>query len=179
VDGLVTLLPTHYYQTVESIWDRLEKRCGLKGIRVTPYPHFSWQIAQAYDAARLEAAIRRLAAKRVPFNVSAAGLGIFPGEHPVIYLLLARSRAMTELHEMIWRASDGLHTGVSDFYNDRNWAPHISLAYEDLSRKNLPCALDELAFEEYRWEFAVDNIAFIREPEGGVGELKWKIPLGE
>ncbi len=172
--GLVSLLPSPYYERVEAIWDRLERRCGLTGIRVTPYPHFSWQIADDYDFDRLEAAIQLVVAQTKPFAVKTAGLGIFSGENPVVYLPVARNNRMTQLHNEIWLATSGLGTGVSELYNDDNWTPHISLAYGDVDRQTLPEILDELAFESFGWEFEVDNVSFIIEPEGQVGQLKWR-----
>ena len=47
--GIVSLLPQPYYSEVEKLWDRLENNFGLSGIRVTPFPHFSWQIGENYD----------------------------------------------------------------------------------------------------------------------------------
>jgi len=175
--GLVSLLPSPCYERVESIWDRLAQRCGLTGIRVTPYPHFSWQIADEYGFDRLEAAIQRVAAHTKPFAVKTAGLGIFSGENPVVYLPVARNSRLAQLHNEIWRAANGLGTGVSEHYNNDNWTPHISLAYGDVDRQTLPEVLDELAFESFGWEFEVDNISLIVEPEGQVGQLKWRIPF--
>jgi len=175
--GLVSLLPSPYYERVETIWDRLEQRCGLTGIRVTPYPHFSWQIAEGYDFDRLEAAIQRVATRTEPFAVKTAGLGIFSGETPVVYLPVARNSRMAQLHDEIWQVANGIGTGVSEYYNDDNWAPHISLAYGDVDRQTLPEILDELAFESFGWEFEVDNISLIVEPEGQVGQLRWRIPF--
>ncbi len=175
--GLVSLLPSPFYERVEALWDRLERRCGLNGIRVTPYPHFSWQIAEGYDFDRLEAAMQQVAAHTKLFAVKTAGLGIFSGENPVVYLPVARNSWMAQLHGEIRHAVNGLGTGVSEYYNNDNWAPYISLAYGDLDRQTLPEVLDELAFESFGWEFEVDNISLIVEPEGQVGQLKWRIPF--
>ena len=47
--GLVSLLPEPFYAQVESIWRELERDFGLTGIRVTPFPHFSWEGVEDYD----------------------------------------------------------------------------------------------------------------------------------
>ena len=50
-------MPEPYYAKVESLWDELETRFGLNGIRVTPYPHFSWNIAEEYDRPQMDWAV--------------------------------------------------------------------------------------------------------------------------
>ncbi|MDH4035247.1 MAG: 2'-5' RNA ligase family protein, partial [candidate division Zixibacteria bacterium] len=82
------------------------------------------------------------------------------------------------LHKQLWQTVAGACDDLSLLYAPEVWVPHISLAYEDVDRENLRQAMSELAFETYNWRFVVDHIAFIRESEGQVGELKWKIPLG-
>ena len=43
--GIVTLLdPAHCAQT-EARWAELEQALGLRGVYVTPYPHFSYHAA--------------------------------------------------------------------------------------------------------------------------------------
>jgi hypothetical protein len=58
--GLVSLLDSNHFGMVEEFWLRLEKECGLSGVKVTPYPHFSWQIAQDYPEPDTEMAIRAI-----------------------------------------------------------------------------------------------------------------------
>ncbi len=40
--GVVSLLDCHYSQVVEDLWAELERRFGVDGVYVTPYPHFSY-----------------------------------------------------------------------------------------------------------------------------------------
>ena len=58
--GLVSLLDSTHYTLVEEIWQELEIECGLKGIYITPMPHFSWQIAEDYDWDALEIALQEI-----------------------------------------------------------------------------------------------------------------------
>ena len=44
VPGLVYFLDKSHYALVKEIWQELESDCGLKGINITPLPHFSWEI---------------------------------------------------------------------------------------------------------------------------------------
>ncbi len=45
---LVTLLPEPYPTKANALWEGLENESGLSGVRITPYPHFSWNIAEVY-----------------------------------------------------------------------------------------------------------------------------------
>ena len=176
--GLVTLLPPPFYQQVEAIWDRLEQNCGLKGIRVTPYPHFTWNIAEHYDFDRLKEVATTIALSSKPFAVRTAGLGLFTGANPVVHIPLVRTIELSLFHEQCWRAVQDISTELGMIYAKVSWAPHISLALGDVDDTSLPQVMDELAAETYSWEFAVDNIALIRDSGRPIGELEWKIPLG-
>ena len=48
----------------------------------------------------------------------------------------------------------------------------ISLALGDVSQENIGEAVRKLAFRRLYWSFTVDNISFIYEPAGRVGELR-------
>jgi 2'-5' RNA ligase len=63
---------------------------------------------------------------------------------------------------------------VSAYYAPASWTPHISLAYSDVTSENLPRVMDRLAFQTYNWEIRVDNITFIYEPDGQVGEIRYR-----
>jgi len=84
--GIVSLLPSPFYEKVEEIWKGLEKEAGITGVKVTPYPHFSWQIANNYNFVELEKVMKDIAYKSKPFMVYTAGLGIFTGKKPIIFI---------------------------------------------------------------------------------------------
>jgi len=175
--GLVSLLPGPQYQMVQAIWERLADEQGLLGIRVTPYPHFSWQISSHYDFERLEAAINRIARATSPLRVRTAGLGIFSGPKPVIFVSVVKDLPLMNLHASIWRSVLPVAQGLSPYYAPEAWMPHISLAYEDIDPDNIAPVIQSLAFQTFAWDMTIDNIALIYEPEGQIGALKFKIQL--
>jgi hypothetical protein len=59
--GIVTLLDEINTINVQSLWQKLETECGLSGIKVTPIPHFSWQVAEDYELQSLEPFLRKIA----------------------------------------------------------------------------------------------------------------------
>lgn len=176
--GLVSLLPEPYYHQVEDIWTELESEHGLRGIRVTPYPHFSWQIAAQYPFDALQSAMQAIAADTSPLQVRTTGLGIFTGEQPVLYIQVVRSPEITALHQNIWQAMQHVAHDLSPYYGPDFWMPHISLAYADLDAANIGPVMQRLAFRTYNWQMTIDNIAFIYEPDGQIGALKYKFTFG-
>jgi len=71
-----------------------------------------------------------------------------------------------------------ISTTASPYYAPENWMPHISLAYTDVTRQNLPCLMDKLAFRPVYWQVEIDNISFIYEPNGVVGEKRFEYKFG-
>lgn len=177
--GLVSLLDKTHYALVEEIWQELETDCGLKGIHVTPLPHFSWQIAEDYEWAALELALREIAANAQPFTVRTGGMAFFTGESPVAYIPVVRTQELSEFHEMIWQRLTPISTTPSLYYSPSFWMPHISLAYADLDAEKLSCLMEKLVFRTFNWEIEIDNFTLIYEPEGTIGQARYQFMFGE
>ncbi len=175
--GLVSLLPEPFYQRVEGIWQSLESEVGLSGIRVTPYPHFSWQIAEDYDLERLKPILGQIASRTKPFAVHTTGIGLFTGPKPVIYISLVKTLELMRFHSLVWESVLETSAGASPHYRPGGWMPHISVAYGDVTPENIGEVMKKLAFQTFVWEMQVDNFAFIYEPQGAIGQLRFKIPF--
>src|ERR1044071_8269940 len=91
MQGVVTLLDDQHYARVEAIWEELGQKFDVRGMYVTPYPHFSFQVAEQYDESACESFLRDLAARTRPFRVRTAGLGIFTVASPILYISVVRS----------------------------------------------------------------------------------------
>jgi 2'-5' RNA ligase len=168
--GLVSLLEEKYYKEVESIWQMLEGKCGLSGIKATPFPHFSWLIASDFDWEALETVLEEIAQKTRPFIVNTSGIGIFSGASPVIFIPIIRTQELNILHQHIWEAIQPCGEGISPYYSPKNWVPHITLAQTDLTQENISCAMQKLAFQNFNWEIKVDNISFIQQDNEMTGQ---------
>ena len=176
--GLVTLLPKPYYEKVKSLWDGLEARFGLNGIRITPYPHFSWNIAEEYDRPQMDWAVAETGLVTPVFNVQTSGIGLFPAPVPVLFIQVARDPLLDTLHQRLWDRMQGIGREMSAYYNPENWQPHISLAYGDLRSDQVPEVRDWLEEQDpFRWEMEIKNICYIHEPDGQVGDLQLNVPL--
>lgn len=176
--GIITLLPQPFYAEVEALWNELEQSAGLRGIRVTPFPHFSWQIGSHYPEEPLAQALKRLAAETEPIPARAGGLGFFTGASPVMYIPVVKTRRLAEFHRRVWEALLPLGEGISPYYAPESWMPHISLAYGDLTPDNIGAAVGGLINRPLQWDFTIDNLAYGYEPEGETAVVKMQFALG-
>ena len=177
MDGLVTLLPESYSTRVVELWNHLETRFGLRGARITPYPHFSWQIAAHYDSSRVEEVLREIAITTPSFSVSTSGLGLFPGANPVLFIPVAKSPALIALHRRIWDSMRDIASEPSPFYQPDRFVPHITLAAGDLTPETAGAVLQELAFLSFSWDLPVDHLAWISQPTVVDSQVKFRIPF--
>ena len=160
--GVVTLLDERHYARVEAIWEELRQKFDVRGMYVNSYPHFSYQVADAYDEEACERYLRGLAARTQPFRVRTAGLGIFTIASPILYIPLVRSLPLTELHRDIWEGVKQSTPGpVSHYYHPDEWAPHITLAQGDIDHDKLADLVRVLSARNFHWEITVHNLAVI------------------
>jgi len=172
--GLVSLLEKKYYTEVENLWNELEDRFGLRGIKVTPYPHFSWFVVEKFNSKMLEQKMQELSKKLKPFILKTAGIGIFTGESPVIYISIIKNEQLLTQHKMIYQELSGAVDGIVPFYSPNLWVPHISIGYTDITKENIGEVMEYLSFKNFHWEMKINNYGFIYEPTGSIGQLRYK-----
>ena len=170
--GIASLIDAYYSSKVQAIWHELEVDCGLTGIQISPGPHFSWQVAEGYDQAVLIPILKEIARKTRPFIIHTGGLGIFTGENPVVYITVVKDAQLIQFHEMLWERTVIAMTGGNQLYAPSNWIPHITLAYGDVNRESLSCAMQRLAFVDYDWEIKIDHLVFGGLTDGEVVPFK-------
>ena len=158
--GVVSLLDPEHYGAVEGIWDELERELGLREVRVTPWPHISFQLGD-YDLDALPGILEKLAAATPRFEIETTGLGIFSGLQPVLYVPVVRTAELSEFHRLLWTAVGTVCRNASDDYWVANWVPHITLAAGDLDASNVADAIKLLSARRFDWRITIDNLAYI------------------
>jgi 2'-5' RNA ligase len=176
MEGLVSLLDAVHDVRVLALWDALEGTLGLRGVRVTPFPHFSYQVAPRYDRSVLVAAAQAIARAAAPFEARAAGVALFTGPAPVLYVPVVRTAPLSALHRQVWEAALPAAVGPQAYYHPDQWVPHITLAFGDLDAARAGEAVRLLAGRAFDWRLRVDNLAFIGKT-GGRQEVIWRLPL--
>jgi 2'-5' RNA ligase len=119
-----------------------------------------------------------MASHFTPFVVLTAGIGVFTGPMPVLYLALVKTRMMIDIHEMLWREMAPLSNLVNEYYSPPRWVPHITLAIRDITPLNLACAMEGLLSYPFEMEIFVDNLALIYQVGDYDGvKVKYNFPL--
>ncbi|MFZ6031331.1 MAG: 2'-5' RNA ligase family protein [Chloroflexota bacterium] len=178
VNGVVSLLDKAHADRLQDIWRMLEQHCRLKGKNTGLPPHFTWQVVAQYDFNQFEPRVSALARAASPFTVRTAGLGIFSGPSPILYIQLVKDARLLSMHEQIWQHSQCCAVSLSPYYAPESWVPHITLAAGDVNAENLGCALDLLAFVPFTWEIPVDNLALLSpDSQGGESLELFRIPF--
>jgi len=80
--AIVSLLDEEHWRRTTDLWAELEREFGLRGVYITPFPHFSYHVAQVYDEDELGLILEQIARHLQVFQIRASGLGIFSGRVP-------------------------------------------------------------------------------------------------
>jgi len=174
--GIVSLLDNEHYQLVEDLWAELEREFSVHGVYITPYPHFSYHVAQHYDVDELESILKRITSNITTFQVRTGGLGIFTGVSPVLYIPVVRSQELTELHQELWEVIPTADSGVQEYYHPDQWMPHITIGFSDMNKDNLSQIIPWLAERAFNWEITINNLALIYDT-GTKQELKARFDI--
>jgi len=174
--GVVSLLDDEHYALVEHLSDELETELGVRALYNTPLPHFSYHVAEGYDVDLLDSILRRLASGCTKFRVRTAGLGVFSGDHPVLYVPVVRSPLLSALHQKLWWGLAVAGAGTVEYYHPERWMPHITLADGEVLKDHLPDIVRMLNARAFDWEIKVNNLSLICDT-GTAQELRLRFDL--
>ena len=161
--AITTLLSQPNASRINRIIERLEKKFGIDDVQATPDPHLTYQLAGVQKLSALKAVLTAVAATTEPFPAFTTGLGVFPGERPVIYIPVLRSNALNSLHRSIVEATAPLCLRTDKFSGPDCWLPHISLALHDTTPDLLGPVLRFLNEETYNLKIEINNLAILRQ----------------
>lgn len=178
MNALVSLLDHEHAETVRDIWWELESSFGVTARYVKPFIHFSYHVvADEYDLDHLGPTLGEVADEHTPFTVGTTGLDVFAGTEPVVFVSVARTPKLDELHKELWaRCTPGFGVGLP-YYAPEAWVPHVTLAQGPRARENLPEILEALNERDLEWDLSVDNLAVI-EDGGKERGLLHQVALG-
>ncbi len=176
VHALVALLDEDHTARVKEIWSLLEVHCGLRAINATPFPHFSFHIAQRYSLDDIDGRLHNLSETITPFSVRTTGLSIFTGPEPVVFVPLVASQNLLSVHQLLWDQTSGYGEHLSNHYRPGHWVPHITLANKDVNVENIACVAEHLVPRSFVWEIKISQLAVVCQT-GGVADIHRVYPL--
>lgn len=142
-------------------WDEIERRCSASNLKRTTIPHFSWQTAEDYEFNPLREELANICSNVRPFEIHTSGLGIFPGERRILFLIITKDRLLLDLHEMIWENTILYARQPNKLYSPENWIPHISLNLEALDECDFSCAINELTSKPLNFSFRIEQLGLL------------------
>jgi 2'-5' RNA ligase len=174
--GIVSLLDDLHYHLVEDLWAELQREFGVKGVYITPFPHFSYHVASDYNVEMLPPILHKIAATQASFQVRTSGLGIFTGEAPVLYIPIARNPILAQFHATLWQELSNTGNGALEYYHPEHWMPHITISFGDVNSNNLAHIVRYISGHDFSWQITVDNLALIYDSGNGQ-EVKYRYKL--
>lgn len=172
-----SLLDDEHATKVVALWDLLKDELGLEGVFVSPVPHFSYQTSRSFDLEMLERVVSDVATGARPLRIRTAGLGVFAGPRPTIYLPIVRTPELTKIHLALWSAGAMATEEPSPEYHPAAWIPHVTLAQGDLTPEALPRAVALLNEADPSWDLEIDNLAIVRGRGDRPQEVLGRYPL--
>ncbi len=161
MQGIVSLLDEEHQHKVERIWAELSSSFGVRGVYITPFPHFSYHVAKQYDEQKLAAILALFAANTAPFSIRTSGLGIFTATNPILFIPIVRNLELSLLHTAICPEAESVAQGAVEYYNPAQWMPHITIGQSDITGDNLPAIVAWLNQQPLGWEIKISSIGTI------------------
>ncbi|WP_435318907.1 2'-5' RNA ligase family protein [Haloarchaeobius sp. TZWSO28] len=163
--AIVTPLTGECEEEVERLWRDLHDRFGLTRTSPVP-PHCSYHGSVEYGA-DLDDHLATVAAEFDPFVVQTAGIGVFPGESPVVHCPVVRTDDLSLLHQTIYDVAIGVADTPNAYYRPEAWQPHITLSHGDLTPAELGAVVEFLNDRAPSLSFVAEELAVVDTDESG------------
>lgn len=161
--AITSLLDNIHSEKVTEITDELESRFGLKGVKMTPYPHLTLLTAEIPDMEELKEYLEQICLETPVFSIRTTGLGIFPGKVPVIYIPVLRTPSLNQVHTRLHLDISEMSSEMGIHYNPNMWLPHISLALGDTTPELLGPVLAYLSNYNFNWEIRLNKLTILQK----------------
>jgi 2'-5' RNA ligase len=161
--AVASLLDPENTEKVNQIVSQLDTIFGLRGVQLTPYPHITWLTTDVLHMSDLKDYLSKISAAEEPIKVRTMGIGIFPGEKPVIYIPILRTRDVNRMHARLFQEIGEFSEQTGHFYDPGLWMPHLTLALGDTSSWSLAPVLHYLNQFRFDWDITLDNLCIIKK----------------
>ena len=155
--ALITVINGQPGKYISDLWTGLQESCGLDGQNSFMLPHFSWFGCEEIHCENLQIELARISSTIKPFSVKTAGLGVFTGPQPVLYIPIIRTQELSKAHTAVWEACLPYMQGPNYYYSPQNWMPHITLGFKKMTPEVIQCSLGRLTNIRFDFEIFADH----------------------
>lgn len=123
---------------------------------ITVYPPFKWLPEREAD---LEQSLLHFAQSQSPIPITLEGFAAFPPR--VIYIHVRRTEPLLSIHRNLLTHVE-FTLGLTDPKERvRPYAPHMTVAFRDLTKQNFRAAWQEFRDREIYFEFTADHLTLL------------------
>jgi 2'-5' RNA ligase len=123
---------------------------------ITLQPPFEW----ADDSLPiLETSLREFASKQQSISITLSGFDAFPPR--VIYINVVKSQELLALQTDLMAYTQSNLGIVDQISQSRPFAPHLTVAFRDLTRQNFRVAWPEFEQRQLHFEFTAENLTLL------------------
>lgn len=124
---------------------------------ITLQPPFEWV---DHDVSCLEAAVWQFACRQQVFSVTLNGFAAFPPR--VIYIDVVRNQELLTLQANLMAHMEASVGIVDQVGKQRPFAPHMTVAFRDLTKQNFQAAWPEFAHRQLYFEFTANKLTLLK-----------------
>ncbi len=137
--------------------DRYASSGALKSPpHITLQPPFEWTDA---NLPLLEASLKEFAREQQPLAITLKGFDAFAPR--VIYIDVVRSQKLLTLQADLMTYTESNLAIVDKVSKTRPFAPHMTVAFRDLTKQNFKLAWPEFEKRQLHFEFTVDKLTLL------------------
>lgn len=162
---LALVPPPEILQKAHEIKEQLRNQFGIKYALKSP-PHITLKMPFNYNEAKEELLISKLGQHlkdQEIFSVKIVGVGTFGNR--VVFLSIEKSADLELLQTKLkLYCKQELH--LVDELSDRNFHPHMTVAFKDLKPAQFPEVLAKVRQLSFITEFSAENLILLKSVEG-------------
>lgn len=129
---------------------------------ITLQPPFEWGNE---NVLQLEACLQNFASHHQPVPITLQGFGAFAPR--VIYINVVKTPALLQMQRQL-RLQVETELGIIDKVGkSRPFAPHMTVAFKDLTKQNFNAAWQEFEQRELNFEFTADKLTLLQHDGRG------------
>jgi 2'-5' RNA ligase len=162
-------------QKANDIKEALLQKFGVKYALKSP-PHITLKMPFSYNEAKEDQLVQRIGGflkEQLPISVKITGVGTFGNR--VIFLAIEKSLSLEHLQRGL-KVFCKTELNLVDELSDRNFHPHLTVAFKDLKPAHFSEILQEVRSRSFSGEFIASQLVLLKRIEG-----KWilhhKIPF--